>query len=178
MPNELSPQYALLGFLYFQPMHGYDLHKRLDASLRELWHISQSQAYNILKRLEKESLITPTFQPQEKLPDRSCYALTALGKEKFETWMATPTACSVRAIRIEFLTRLYFASLIDEDTCSRLLQDQVAYTQRNLSRLKDRLGMLPAGQTFNRLGLELRIRQLITTLEWLEACETGLLSAN
>jgi PadR family transcriptional regulator, regulatory protein AphA len=177
MPNELSPQYALLGFLYFQPLHGYDLHKRLEANLHELWHISQSQTYNILKRLDKDGWIASTLQPQEKLPDRSCYTLTDLGKGQFEKWMGTPTRCSVRAIRIEFLTRLFFASQIDEDTCWRLLQEQVAYTRRNLDRLQNRLGLLPPGQTFNRLGLELRIHQLITTLDWLEACEPGLWSA-
>jgi hypothetical protein len=80
----------------------------------------------------------------------------------------------VRAIRVEFLSRLYFASQIDENACSRLLQDQVATTHRSLSRLQERLDLLPPGQTFNRLGLELRIRQLITTLEWLETCEPGL----
>jgi len=176
MSNDLSPQYALLGFLYFQPMHGYDLHKHLDNNLHELWHISQSQTYNILKRLEKEGWICPTREPQEKLPDRSCFTLTPLGKEQFKKWLAAPTPSSVRAIRIEFLTRLYFASQIDEDACSRLLQDQVAFTRRRVTRLQERLDMLPPGQTFNRLGLELRVRQLISTLEWLETCEIGLCS--
>ena len=48
---------ALLGYLYGGPSHGYDLHRRVMADLGEVWHLSQSQAYSILKRLEKQGEI-------------------------------------------------------------------------------------------------------------------------
>lgn len=175
--SEISPQYALLGFLYFQPMHGYDLHKQLEANLRELWRISQSQAYAILKRLERDGWIVATSQPQEKRPDRACYSLTALGKACFESWLYQPTPSSARAIRVEFLTRLFFASQMGEDIPSRLMQEQAAMTRRSLGQLQTRLKDLPPDQTINRLGLELRLRQLIATLEWLDSCELNLLSS-
>ena len=174
--SELSPRYALLGFLYFQPMHGYDLHKLLETNLRELWRISQSQAYTILNRLERDGWITSTAQLQEKRPDRAMLSLTDLGKTSFETWLYAPTSGSARAIRVEFLTRLFFASQIGEDACSHLLQEQAATTRRDLERLQKRLADIPPGQAFNRLGLELRIRQLVTTLEWLDSCELSLFS--
>jgi DNA-binding PadR family transcriptional regulator len=174
--SELSPQYALLGFLYFQPRHGYDLHKLLVTNLRELWRISQSQAYTILKRLEREGWISSRPQLQEKRPDRALLSLTELGKNSFEIWLYAPTQGSARAIRVEFLTRLFFASQIGEDACSRLLQEQEAATRRDLARLQKRLAEIPSGQAFNRLGLELRIRQLVTTLEWLDSCEQSLFS--
>ena len=53
----LSPEYALLGLLDLQPMHGYELHQRLTKELGQIWHVSLSQAYNILKRLEHKNLI-------------------------------------------------------------------------------------------------------------------------
>lgn len=53
----LSPEYALLGFLERPPAHGYELHQRLLEHLGEIWHVSLSQTYNILTRLEEvESL--------------------------------------------------------------------------------------------------------------------------
>jgi hypothetical protein len=36
------------------------------------------------------------------------------------------------------------------------------------------LGDLPAEQTFNRLGLQLRIRQLKSVIEWLRECGRAL----
>jgi DNA-binding PadR family transcriptional regulator len=108
-----SPRYAVLGFLYIHPMHGYDLHKHLTADLGEIWHISQSQAYNILKGCEKEGWIIATREPQEKLPDRSMLALTPAGQAEFERWLYIPSPGTARDIRVGFITRLYFASQID-----------------------------------------------------------------
>lgn len=172
--SELSPQYAVLGFLYFQPLHGYDLHKQLDADLHEFWRISQGQTYNLLKRLEKEGMVTAEHLPQEKRPERARFSLTPLGKERFETWLNQPTRSSARAIRAEFLTRLYFASRLGKETCTRLIGEQSNATRRDLLQLEQRLAAVPPEQTFNRLGLELRVRQLRTLLEWLDTCAASL----
>jgi len=67
--RSLSPEFALLGLLEQRPAHGYELHQRLYAELGYLWHISLSQAYNILKRLEAQGFIQGAPQPQENLPD-------------------------------------------------------------------------------------------------------------
>ncbi len=168
--SELSPKYAIMGFLYFRPMHGYELHKHLETSLRDVWHISQSLAYKILKNLEKDNWITVTLQPQEKRPDRELLAQTELGKAEFETWLYTPTPGSARAIRVEFITRLFFASNLNENLCSRLIQEQAETIRSDLANLVKRLSALPADQIFNRMGLDLRIRQLTSVLEWVEDC--------
>ena len=47
----LSPEMALLGQLYGSPGHGYDLHRKVFTDLGYVWHLSQSQAYAILKRI-------------------------------------------------------------------------------------------------------------------------------
>jgi len=174
---DLSPHFALLGFLYFQPMHGYDLHKQLQANLREVWRISQSQAYTILKRLEKDAWIrsTPQPDPEGKRPERSCFELTPVGRAGFESWLFTPTPSSARALRVEFLTRLFFASHISSDLTSRLLQEQSAATHTDLAGLRRRFDQIPANQIYNRLGIELRIRQLVALLEWMDSCEQNLL---
>jgi DNA-binding PadR family transcriptional regulator len=168
--SELSPKYAIMGFLYLRPMHGYDLHKHIETDLHEVWRISQSQAYNILKNLEKDRWITVTLQPQEKRPDREILALTELGKGEFETWLNTPTPGSARAIRVEFITRLFFASNLSENLCSRLIQEQAETIRSDLANLFKRLSALPAEQIFNCMGLDLRIRQLTGVLEWVEDC--------
>ena len=166
--SELSPKYALLGFLYIRPMHGYDLHKHLETDLSEVWRIGQSQAYNILKHLERAGWVTATLQQQEKRPDRELLTITDLGKTEFEAWLYTPTPGSARAIRVEFITRLYFASNLSENLCSRLIQEQADSIHAHILQLEERLRDVPKDQIFNQMGLDLRIRQLITVLVWVE----------
>jgi len=170
----LSPEYALLGLLYNQPSHGYDLHQKLATELGFVWHISQSQAYNILKRLEKQGDISSTLVEQEKLPARQMLAITEQGREKFRQWFAAPSGYSIRSIRLEFLTRLYFAQNICPEKIAGMLAQQAAEINVTILRLETSQAELPAGQTFNQLSLRLRIQQLQSALDWLEECRAAL----
>ena len=168
--SALSPEYALLGFLSQRPAHGYELHRRLVDELGQVWHVSLSQTYNILTRLEGQGFIAGAVQAQQKLPARRLFKLTAAGRRHFDTWLQAPTGCSVRAIRVEFTTRLFFASAHGADMARGLIEAQAAEVQQGLSHLKDTFDELPAEQPFNRLGLALRIRQLSSILDWLDEC--------
>ena len=172
--RSLSPEYALLGLLAQQPAHGYDLHQQLLTHLGHVWHVSQSQVYNILTRLETQGFITGTVQEQAKLPARRQFRLTVAGRRRFETWLQTPTGSSVRAIRVEFVTRLYFARARSKQLAGDMIEMQTAETCADVERLQRMLAELPTEQTFNRLGLELRIRQLASIVEWLNGCRVAL----
>jgi hypothetical protein len=100
--------------------------------------------------------------------------LTPAGRERFEAWLYTPGRPTVRATRVEFTCRLYFASTIDKDLAHRLIDDQIAETQAGMARLQQRLSNIPPEKTFNQIGMELRIRQLTLLCEWLESCHTAL----
>ena len=165
-----SPEYALLGFLYKQPTHGYNLHQRLVSELGHVWHISQSQTYNILKRLETQGYISTTTVEQEKLPPRQLLHITPSGCHRFEDWLQTSSGSSVRAIRVEFITRLYFAQKYFPDLIQPILDDQTGEIKTAIARLEASLKTIPAGQPFNRISLELRIRQLHSVRIWLIEC--------
>ena len=66
----LSPEMALLGLLYKEAGHGYDLHRHVTADLGQVWHLSQITANALLKRLEAQGDISVEKIPQEKLPSR------------------------------------------------------------------------------------------------------------
>jgi DNA-binding PadR family transcriptional regulator len=106
--GNLSPEFALLGFLIAGPSHGYDLHQRFTVELGHVWHLSQSQAYAILKRLVGHGDITSQVVEQEKLPSRQKLRITAQGRQRYFEWLKTGIATNSRSIRLEFLTRLYF----------------------------------------------------------------------
>lgn len=166
----LSPEYALLGFLEQEPTHGYELHRRLLFHLGQVWHISQSQCYNILKRLEAQGDIAGELHEQPRLPDRRIFHITEQGRARFEAWLAAPTGCSVRAIRVEFITRLYFTRQRSRLEAEQLIQSQAEIVRRGLERLQSAQQMLVPEQTFNRLGLEFRLQQLGAALDWLQNC--------
>ena len=168
-----SPEYALLGFLYEQPAHGYNLHQRMVSELGQVWHISQSQSYNILKRLELQGFISATTVEQEKLPPRQLLQITPAGCRRFEDWLQTSSGSSVRAIRVEFITRLYFAQKYFPDLIGTILDDQESEIKTAIDRLETSLETIPAGQPFNRISLELRIRQLHSVRDWLIECRHG-----
>jgi PadR family transcriptional regulator, regulatory protein AphA len=170
----LSPEYVLLGFLNLQPAHGYDLHEHIEAELGQIWHISLSQTYNILNRLETQGYITGVLQEQEKLPARKRFRLTAAGHCRFEDWLATATEPSTRAIRVEFITRLYFACAISPAAARTVIDQQITSTQEGLMNLQTLLDELPPDQTFNRLGLEFRVQQLTSVIAWLNDSKTKL----
>jgi DNA-binding PadR family transcriptional regulator len=172
--GSLSPEYALLGLLVVKPDHGYNLYHRLVSDLSQVWHISLSQTYNILNRLEAQGFVTQVQQAQEKRPTRRQFHLTAAGQERFQKWLDAPSHDSVRAIRVEFTTRLYFANIMDPPKAHRLIDAQIAETQAGLTRLLTALEDLPPDQIFNRLGLDLRISQLNSILAWLEKCHEAL----
>ena len=165
-----SPEFALLEFLYSEPSHGYDLHRRLVSELGLNWHVSQSQTYAILKRLETQGSISATTVEQEKLPSFQKLKITPAGRKRFETWLETSSGSSVRSVRLEFISRLYFAEKIAPEKISAMFDAQTAEVESALTRLEAALTGLPDGQKFNRLGLQLRIRQLNSILDWLVEC--------
>ena len=168
----LSPEFVLLGFLNRQPAHGYDLHQRLTEELGQIWHISLSQTYNILKRLEAKGFIVGVVQAQDKAPARRRFRLTQAGRRRFEEWLSAPSEPSARAIRVEFLTRLYFIYTTTPEAARDLIEAQIGQTQAGIARLTTVLAELPSDQTFNQLGLDLRLRQLTSMLDWLAECRT------
>ena len=169
-PGAHSPEYALLGFLYEQPNHGYTLHQQLVNELGYVWHASQSQTYSILKRLEAQGAISSTILEQKKLPARQILQITTTGRRRFEVWLRTPSGSSVRAIRVEFITRMYFAQKLFPDMLPAMLATQFTEIDTALTRLETTLAAIPSERTFNHLGLELRIRQLWSIRDWLIEC--------
>jgi len=170
----VSPEYVLLGLLNQQPAHGYALHERITQELNTIWRISLSQTYNLLNRLEAQGYIAGTAQEQDKLPARRKFRLTSAGRRHFEDWLSASTEPSAHAIRVEFLTRLYFAVAISPANARTVLDQQIASTQEGLTHLQAMLDELPLDQTFNRLGLEFRVRQLRSVLNWLADCTVQL----
>jgi DNA-binding PadR family transcriptional regulator len=166
----LSPEMALLGLLYEAPGHGYDLHRKVVTDLGQAWHLSQSQAYSILKRLEMRGEISMEEVLQEKLPPRQLLHITDQGRRCFLDWLDAPSGGSTRAIRMEFVTRLYFLNLYFPEKLIAAFERQRSEIETHIRRLEAMHADLPAEQIYNRMSLSMRLKQLRLVLEWLDEC--------
>ena len=86
----MSLEHAILGFLNYKPLSGYDLKKIFDTSVQHFWAADQSQIYRTLARLTERGLAEMTVVEQQDRPDRKVYAITEAGQEALLQWLATP----------------------------------------------------------------------------------------
>ena len=170
--GNISPEFALLGFLIAGPDHGYNLHHKAMTELGYVWHLSQSQSYTILKRLESRGDISVRLVEQDKRPDRQMLRITSQGRRRFMAWLEEGSSTNARAIRLEFLTRLYFSNLYAPGQTPAIFAVQSAALTRNVGRLEALLSELAPGQSYNRLSLDLRLRQLKLIQEWMAEIRT------
>lgn len=134
--------------------------------------MSQSQAYAILKRLETRGDISSHLIEQEKLPARQLLHITETGRGRFMEWLEMGIGRTVRSIRLEFLTRLYFTQRYRPDQIAQIYTAQVAEIESAIRRLESLLAHLPPDQIFNRLSLDLRLQQMRLMQTWIAEIKT------
>jgi DNA-binding PadR family transcriptional regulator len=154
------------------PGHGYDLHQKLTTDLGNVWHVSQSQVYSILKRLEERGDISSRAERKGKLPRRQMLHITATGKRRFRQWLDGAANSGARTVRLEFLTRLYFANLIEPAKAVRIYSTQEHEIAAAIRRLQLLLSEVPEDRVYDRLSLDLRLRQMELVQSWLQDVRT------
>ncbi len=115
----MSLQFALLGFLNYRPMTGYELKQTMDVSTSNFWHAKQSQIYTTLKKMERIGLVISDVEAQEGRPDRRVYSITQAGITDLQTWLSLPVL-ELQARKELILLKLFFSA--DEDKQSLLTQ--------------------------------------------------------
>lgn len=169
--NQLSPEYLLLGMLALSPSHGYELHRQIERDLRYVWRLSLSQVYNVLARLERQGLIAGELVEQDERPDRKRFKLTHQGRRHFQAWFAAPLRASVHAVRIAFLSKLYFGRHLPEVDVAALVDEQRLAIEHGIERLETRLAGLGSADPILEQSLQLRVMQLRTLLAWMLECQ-------
>lgn len=174
MRRSPSPEYPLLALLLARPMHGYEVHRVFSQDLGQIWHISQSQLYASLARLEARGWVQGVEEPAERGLSRRVFVLTPQGRVEAETWLQTPSRCSVQIIRLELPTRLYLLEQVAPQAIPEFLTRQRAEIVRGLARLRAQCETIPPNQVYNRMACTLRIHQVASLLEWFDQTFTSL----
>ena len=97
--------------------------------------------------------------------------MTPQGRRNFLAWLKAPSGGSTRAIRMEFVTRLYFLNMYFPEKISQAFEQQRAEAETHIRRLEKTREGLPKDQIFNRMSLDMRLKQLYLVLDWLDECK-------
>ena len=179
--SELRPEFVPLGYLVEEPTYGYEVYGRFRESLGDLWRISESQMYATLKRLEERGMVEVVAAassgggPGRDEPRRGPGAAKRLlrpsdaGRAAFADWLGEPTVSSPRILRLEFLTRLFFARRLAPGSVVGLAESQRASLADALRRLS--ATRRSRGDGFDACGLALAFSesQLRAALEWIDS---------
>jgi DNA-binding PadR family transcriptional regulator len=167
----LTTEYALLGFLRQQPMHGYEIHQQLSdpTGLGLVWRLKQSRLYALLAKLEDRDYVTTTVEPQENRPPRKVFELTESGQQAFLDWVQRPVERG-RRFRLDFLAKLYFAHREGETVAWSLIEGQQAACQSWLEEQQAQAAGLQASAPFDWLVHQFRVSQIEAMLNWLDTC--------
>ena len=126
--------HAILGFLEYQPMTGYDLKKLFDLSIAHFWSATQSHIYKALENLEEDGLVESSIIPGEGKPNRKQYQITDAGKAELRRWITTPLPVEIP--REAWLIQVFFAHGITNEEISRLLGKRIDAIREHLARTK------------------------------------------
>jgi len=138
-------EFAILGLLHESPMHGYELRKRLNATLGTFRAISYGSLYPTLRKMREAGWIgQQTPAPESGAPaltsrrGKVVYQLTAEGKERFADLLAEagPDAFEDAGFGVHFA----FFARTDADVRLRILEGRRRKVEEKREGLRTTLG--------------------------------------
>ncbi|MFF4017241.1 PadR family transcriptional regulator [Streptomyces sp. NPDC001843] len=161
----MSLRHALLGLLTERTASGYDLLKRFETSLANVWPATQSQIYTELTKLADTGLITVAAEGPR---GRKEYALTDEGLAELRHWL-TETKPQ-RTTRSDVLLRVFFLGVLEPGQAHAYLTDltdQSADLYEELRRLVDAVDWDDDNlSVYGRIALEYGLRFYEMRREW------------
>ena len=166
---------SLLGFVYQQPMHGYDLFKKISdlSGIGIVWHVKMGKLYAMLHRLEDNGWVTSEITQEGNRPQRTQYSITNTGKIIFDEWVVTAVNRG-RDFRITFLLKLFFSMERGTEATRILVENQEAACGEWIQEFDERRQELAAGDDFRQIVLNFRKSQVNGYLQWLEWCKNNI----
>jgi PadR family transcriptional regulator AphA len=119
----MSLKHAILGFLSYVPMSGYDLKKAFDESVRHFWPANQSQIYRTLAELDEQGLVEKEIIPREDRLDMKVYRANEAGLAELRRWLSTPLP--PHDTREPFLIQIFFGGQLPDADLLVVLQHEL-----------------------------------------------------
>lgn len=160
-----------MGILAARPQHGYQLLEYFNQrqSLGRVWSMSTSQVYAVLKRLESASLVVGETVDVPDAPSRTIYTITPVGEARLKAWLYDPDPSpNIRRVRIEFLSKLYIAQLLELPVSKIIQYQREACSQHKKSLMGPNNN---GNHVMDRMVSRFIVGQLDAAIAWLDQCE-------
>ncbi|MFF1556124.1 PadR family transcriptional regulator [Streptomyces sp. NPDC058279] len=161
----MSLRHALLGLLSERPASGYDLLKRFETALANVWPATQSQMYTELTKLADAGLISVSAQGPR---GRKEYTLTDEGLTELRHWLTEIRP--QRNTRSDTLLRVFFLNVITPDQARDYLTGLMELSRQeheDLRRLADSIDWGDDPLSVNgKIALEYGLRFNAMRREW------------
>lgn len=163
---------ALLGFLTWGPMSGYDIGQLIQGSISYFWSEGFGRIYPMLSQLAKDGLATRVETRSDGGRPRNVFEITAKGRDELTHWLREPTV--PRPVRDERLLKLFFGARTDPGASRDQIEAHRAEFEGSLEsyrEVRDRLESLTKPPPDQRFWLmTLRHGELVAeaNLRWCE----------
>lgn len=166
----MSASYALLGMLGKKPSYGYDLKRNYDTFYGREKPLAFGQVYATLSRLLRDKKITTKEVADESGgPERKQYAITTLGRQDLEAWLARPEQLHPDAQTVLF-TKVITAILMDKEPDLYLNAQRAAH----LARMRDLTAKRRTGDLAELLRADYALFHLEADLRWIDVTSARL----
>lgn len=161
----MSLRHALLGLLSERPASGYDLLKRFETSLANVWPATQSQIYTELTKLAGAGLIEVAAEGPR---GRKEYALTGGGLAELRHWLTATEP--QRTVRSDILLRVFFLGVLTPAQGRAYLTGLAEMSEREHGELRRLTDSIDWGDdslsVHGRIALEYGLRFNAMRREW------------
>lgn len=155
---------AALGLLAQHPGSGYDLLKRFEKSMANVWPATQSQLYGELNKLAHTGLIeVSAIGPR----GRKEYRITPAGRTELKRWITNPADDPPE--RSAGLLRLFLLGELPRDQALAHLTAMATHADAEVARLKELEASIPWPDADDRYGhavLEYGLRLNAMQAQW------------
>lgn len=171
----MSLEHAILGFLSFESLSGYDLKKQFDRSVRHFWPANQSQIYRTLARMTADGLLEKEIFEREERLDMKIYRISEKGRQELHRWLTAPLP--KQDSREPFLIQIFFGCFLSDEELLNLLRQEEQALQEKLavyaqiyhdSKVWAEQSEDHRAFFLNMLTLDYGLRDCQATLAWLE----------
>jgi len=133
----MSIETAILGYLSWRSLTGYDLKKLFARNPLFHWSGNSNQIYRALVNLHKREWVSQTVEQQENLPPRKTYAITDAGRRALRAQVLEQP--QVPEVRHSFLVQLAWADLVGDAELDSLLDAYRHEAEMALTMLREQV---------------------------------------
>ena len=159
----MSVPLTLLGLLEREPSHGYDLKREYDAFFGRSKQLPFGQVYATLGRLARDGRVVAGDAEPGDGPDRKRYAITDLGRDEVDAWLADPVEPEPHLQTVLF-AKVTLALMLGKPAAEYLDRQRAAH----VNRMRELTALKRKGALVDVLLADHALFHLEADLRWID----------